>query len=162
MTGKFLVITILLTSFLAGATMYYLQVYGFYAKVDLEESKGISLVNLSTKEPEKLEVVNFQGIDADSSPIRFRACFEIKQSFDVLNEKYTIVKSLLKGTKDRPEVKIDWRIYTKNPENPLIRDLIIEGLSLARTQKEEFASIINSNNGDINFLFLALEEFLKN
>ena len=79
MTGKFLVITILLTSFLAGAAMYYLQVYGFYAKVDLEQSKGISLVNLSTKEPEKLEVVNFQGIDADSSPIRFQACFEINK-----------------------------------------------------------------------------------
>ena len=78
---------------------------------------------------------------------------------DILNEKYTIVKSLLKGTKDRPEVKIDWRIYTKNPNNPLIRDLIIEGLSLARTQKEEFASIINSNDGDINALFKLLEDF---
>ena len=64
--------------------MYYLQVYGFYAKVDLEQSKGISLVNLATLEPEKIEVVNFQGIDADSSPIRFRACFEIKQNFDIL------------------------------------------------------------------------------
>ena len=81
---------------------------------------------------------------------------------DILNEKYTIVKSLLKGTKDRPEVKIDWRIYTKNPENPLIRDLIIEGLSLARTQKEEFASILNSNNSDINVLFQTLEKFSNN
>ena len=66
---------------------------------------------------------------------------------------------MLVGTSERPEVKIDWRIYTKNPENPLIRDLIIEGLSLARTQKEEFASILNSNNGDINALFKVLEEF---
>ena len=84
------------------------------------------------------------------------------QNKEVLNENYTIVKSLLKGTAQRPEVKIDWRIYTKNSENPLIRDLIIEGLSLARTQKEEFASILSSNNGDINALFKTLEEFSKN
>jgi phospholipid transport system substrate-binding protein len=81
------------------------------------------------------------------------------QGKEVLNENYTIVNSLLIGTSDRPEVKIDWRIYTKNPDNPLIRDLIIEGLSLARTQKEEFSSILNSNDGDINALFQTLEEF---
>ena len=80
----------------------------------------------------------------------------------ILNENYTIVKSLLVKTSERPEVKIDWRIYTKDPENPLIRDLIIEGLSLARTQKEEFSSILNSNDGDINALFKTLEEFSKN
>ena len=79
-----------------------------------------------------------------------------------LNENYTIVKSLLNGNSDRPEIKIDWRVYTKNPEQPLIRDLIIEGLSLARTQKEEFASILNSNNGDITVLFKTLEEFTNN
>ena len=84
------------------------------------------------------------------------------KSKEVLNENYTIVSSLLKGTDQRPEVKIDWRIYTKNPDKPLIRDLIIEGLSLARTQKEEFASILNTNNGDINALFKTLEEFTKN
>jgi phospholipid transport system substrate-binding protein len=78
----------------------------------------------------------------------------------VLNKNYTIVNSVLVGTSERPEVKIDWRIYTKNPNNPLIRDLIIEGLSLVRTQKEEFASILNSNNGDINSLFKVLEEFI--
>ncbi len=83
-------------------------------------------------------------------------------SKDVLSENYTIVNSLLKGTSERPEVKIDWRVYTKDPENPLIRDLIIEGLSLARTQKEEFASILNSNDNDINALFETLEEFSKN
>ena len=83
-------------------------------------------------------------------------------SKEVLNENYTIVNSLLKGTSERPEVKIDWRVYTKNKENPLIRDLIIEGLSLARTQKEEFASILNSNNNDINVLFKTLEEFSQN
>jgi len=81
------------------------------------------------------------------------------QGKKVLNKNYTIVNSLLIGTTDRPEVKIDWRIYTKNPDNPLIRDLIIEGLSLARTQKEEFSSILNSNDGDINILFKTLEEF---
>ena len=80
----------------------------------------------------------------------------------VLSEKYTIVNSLLKGTKERPEIKIDWRIYTKDPENPLIRDLIIEGLSLARTQKEEFSSILSSNGGDINVLFSSLKKFINN
>ena len=78
----------------------------------------------------------------------------------VLNKNYTIVNSLLVGTSERPEVKIDWRIYTKNADNPLIRDLIIEGLSLVRTQKEEFASILNSNNDDINSLFKVLKEFV--
>ena len=78
---------------------------------------------------------------------------------EVINKNYTIVNSLLKGTNERPEIKINWRIYTKDPKNPLIRDLIIEGLSLARTQKEEFASVLNSNNGDITALFKTLEEF---
>jgi phospholipid transport system substrate-binding protein len=83
-------------------------------------------------------------------------------SKEILSENYTIVNSLLKGTSERPEVKIDWRIYTKKPDNPLIRDLIIEGLSLARTQKEEFSSILNSNDGDINALFSSLENFTNN
>jgi phospholipid transport system substrate-binding protein len=78
---------------------------------------------------------------------------------EVLNKNYTIVNSTLKATDERPEIKIDWRIYTKAPEKPLIRDLIIEGLSLARTQKEEFASVLNSNDGDIKALFKTLEEF---
>ena len=80
----------------------------------------------------------------------------------VLNKNYTIVNSILLGTAERPEVNIDWRIYTKVSNNPLIRDLIIEGLSLARTQKEEFSSILNSNAGDINALFKTLEEYSKN
>ncbi len=79
----------------------------------------------------------------------------------VLNEKYTIVNSVLVATSDRPEIKIDWRVYTKIPKEPLIRDLIIEGLSLARTQKEEFASILNSNDGDIDALFKSLRDFSK-
>ena len=78
---------------------------------------------------------------------------------EVLSDNYTIVNSLLIGTSERPEVKIDWRIYTKSKENPLIRDLIIEGLSLARTQKEEFSSILDSNDGNINALFDTLEDF---
>ena len=79
-----------------------------------------------------------------------------------INENYTIVNSLLVSTSDRPEVKIDWRVYTKNSKNPLIRDLIIEGLSLARTQKEEFASILSSNDGDIKSLFKVLRDFSSN
>ena len=82
-------------------------------------------------------------------------------SSDVVNEKYTIVKTMLLKTDKRPEVKIDWRVYTKDPNNPLIRDLIIEGLSLARTQKEEFASVLNTNNNDINALFSTLERFIE-
>ena len=78
---------------------------------------------------------------------------------EILNKNYTIVNSTLKATKERPEIKIDWRIYTKNPDQPLIRDLIIEGLSLARTQKEEFASVLSGNDGDIIALFKVLEEF---
>ena len=84
---------------------------------------------------------------------------------DVVSEKkvsdnYTIVNSVLAANKGRPEVKIDWRIYTKNPDKLLIRDLMVEGLSLARTQKEEFNSVIQNNNGDINSLFKVLEEFI--
>ena len=82
-------------------------------------------------------------------------------SQEILNENYTIVNSTLEGTEQRPEIKIDWRVYTKNTTKPLIRDLIIEGLSLARTQKEEFSSIINSNDGNIDALFKTLEEFIK-
>ena len=78
-----------------------------------------------------------------------------------LNEKYTMVSSIIVSTEQRPEVKIDWRISTKNPNNPLIINLVIEGLSLARTQKEEFSSIIQNNDGDINALFATLKEFIK-
>ena len=86
---------------------------------------------------------------------------EVKEK-EILNKNYTIVKSVLLSTAERPEVNINWRVYTKNPENPLIRDLIIEGLSLARTQKEEFSSVLNSNNGDINSLFKVLKDFSNN
>ena len=82
-------------------------------------------------------------------------------SAEKLNEKYTIVKTMLLKTDKKPEVKIDWRVYTKDPNKPLIRDLIVEGLSLARTQKEEFASILSSNNNEIDALFQKLEEFVN-
>ena len=82
-------------------------------------------------------------------------------SAEIINPKYTIVKSVLIATSKKPEVKIDWRVYTKDPENPLIRDLIVEGLSLARTQKEEFSSVIESNNGDVTKLFETLKVFIN-
>ena len=82
-------------------------------------------------------------------------------SSEIVNEKYTIVKTMLLATSKKPEVKIDWRVYTKDPNKPLIRDLIVEGLSLARTQKEEFASILSTNNNDINVLFKTLEDFIN-
>ena len=86
-------------------------------------------------------------------------------SFEVLgadqkSSNYTIVNSKITPKDGNPEIKIDWRVYTKNPEKPLIRDLIVEGLSLARTQKEEFASILSSNNNDINYLINKLDEFV--
>ena len=89
------------------------------------------------------------------------------QKFEVLeaeqkSQTYTIVSSRIVESSSQPEIKIDWRVYTKDPENPLIRDLIVEGLSLAKTQKEEFASILNSNNNDINILFSKLRDFIKN
>tara|TARA_B110000971_G_C19997534_1_gene495079 strand:- start:42 stop:641 length:600 start_codon:yes stop_codon:yes gene_type:complete len=78
------------------------------------------------------------------------------------SETYTIVSSIIAKSPSQPEIKIDWRVYTKNPSKPLVRDLIVEGLSLAKTQREEFASILNSNNDDINILFSKLEEFINN
>jgi len=88
------------------------------------------------------------------------------QKFEILgaeqkNETYTIVNSKIVESSSQPEIKIDWRVYTKDPSKPLIRDLIVEGLSLAKTQKEEFASILNSNNRDIDILFEKLEDFIK-
>ena len=90
-----------------------------------------------------------------------------EQKFEILSadqksEVYTIIKSKIIGSSSQPEIKINWRVYTKDPERPLIRDLVVEGLSLAKTQKEEFASILGSNNNDINVLFQKLEEFINN
>ena len=133
--------------------------------------KGIGLYtlgsirkNLNDKQKEKYEkLFEEYFLKSFSSRLSEYTNPEIEVfSKEVLSENYTIVNSLLKGTSERPEVKIDWRIYTKNSENPLIRDLIIEGLSLARTQKEEFASILSSNDNDINALYTTLENFSKN
>ena len=126
-------------------------------------SLGSHRKNLSDiKKKEYLEIFEeyflktFASRLAEFTDPKIRVDFQKK-----LNEKYTMVYSVLVATEKRPEIKIDWRIYTKTEDNPLIRDLIIEGLSLARTQKEEFASIIQGNDGDINALFSTLREFIK-
>ena len=151
---------------------------------DLTKKEKIDKLKLIAKETVDIRGIGFYTLGAirrnlsDNEKIKYSELFEsyFLKSFssrlseytnpeidvqdkEVLNEKYTIVNSILKATNERPEIKITWRVYTKDPTNPLIRDLIIEGLSLARTQKEEFASILNSNNNDINALFKVLEEF---
>ena len=131
------------------------------------DANNANLLAISSKDDNKLEKYSelFKCYFLKSFSSRLSEYTNPKievQSKEILNDNYTIVKSLLIGTPERPEVKIDWRVYTKNPHNPLIRDLIIEGLSLARTQKEEFSSILNSNDSDINALFKTLEEFSKN
>ncbi len=130
---------------------------GFY-------SLGSARKNLDNKQKEKYsELFEKYFLKSFSSRLAEYTNPEIEVTGkEVLNKNYTIVNSILIATSERPEVKIDWRIYTKNPNNPLIRDLIIEGLSLARTQKEEFSSILNSNNGNIDILFKTLEEFSNN
>ena len=124
---------------------------GKYRK-DLNESQLKEYLNLF----EKYFLKSFTSRLTDYSDPKIEVI-----GVEVLNPKYTIVKSLLLATDKKPEVKIDWRVYTKNPDKPLIRDLIVEGLSLARTQKEEFASVIESNNGDVKKLFSTLKEFVN-
>ena len=134
-----------------------IQGIGFY-------TLGPERKNLSNKEKEKYLIL-FEKYFLKSFSNRLSEYTNPKidvMNKEVLNKNYTIVNSILRGTKERPEIKIDWRIYTKNPENPLIRDLIIEGLSLARTQKEEFSSILASNNNEIKALFKTLEDFSNN
>jgi len=134
-----------------------IQGIGFY-------SLGTARKNLSNNQKERyLNLFENYFLKSFSSRLSEYTNPKINvESKKVINENYTIVNSVLISTADRPQVKIDWRIYTKNPKEPLIRDLIIEGLSLARTQKEEFASILNSNDGDIKVLFETLENFSKN
>ena len=154
---------------------------------NISKDEKISKLKLIAKETVDIEGVGFYSLGAarknlnDSQKKAYSELFEkyFLKSFssrlaeytnpeikvkdkEVLSENYTIVTSILVGTSERPEVNIDWRVYTKNPNNPLIRDLIIEGLSLARTQREEFLSILNSNDGDINILFSTLSNFSKN
>ena len=130
---------------------------GFY-------SLGATRKNLDNNQKEKYsELFEAYFLKSFSSRLAEYTNPEIDvKNKEVLNANYTIVNSILIATSERPEVKIDWRIYTKNPESPLIRDLIIEGLSLARTQKEEFNSVLQSNNNDITELFKILESFIKN
>tara|TARA_B100001057_G_C22349718_1_gene756518 strand:- start:15 stop:599 length:585 start_codon:yes stop_codon:yes gene_type:complete len=130
---------------------------GFYSLGSARKNIDENQINIYNKLFEDYFLKSFSSRLAEYTNPKI----EVK-SKEVLNKNYTIVNSILISTPERPEVKIDWRVYTKNPDSPLIRDLIIEGLSLARTQKEEFASIISSNDGDINALFKTLEEFSKN
>ena len=130
---------------------------GFYSLGSTRKSLNDSQLNIYSDLFEKYFLKSFASRLAEYTNPEI----EVKDK-EILNKNYTIVNSILVGTSERPEIKIDWRVYTKDPENPLIRDLIIEGLSLARTQKEEFSSILNSNNNDINSLFRTLEEFYKN
>ena len=134
-----------------------IQGIGFY-------TLGPERKNLSNEEKEKYLIL-FEKYFLKSFSNRLSEYTNPKidvMNKEVLNKNYTIVNSILRGTKERPEIKIDWRIYTKNPENPLVRDLIIEGLSLARTQKEEFSSILASSNNEIKALFKTLEDFSNN
>ena len=135
--------------------------------VDIE---GISLYSLGTyrKEISKEQLVRYKMVFRNyflksfSSRLAEYTDPEIEvKGKKYLNEKYTIVNSVLVATSNRPEVNIDWRVYTKNPSNPVIRDLIIEGLSLARTQREEFNSVIQNGDGDIQILFSNLRKFIK-
>ena len=130
---------------------------GFYSLGSTRKSLNDSQLNIYSDLFEKYFLKSFASRLAEYTNPEI----EVKDK-EILNKNYTIVNSILVGTSERPEIKIDWRVYTKNPENPLIRDLIIEGLSLARTQKEEFGSILNSNDSDINILFNTLENFIQN
>merc|ERR1711991_792846 len=131
-----------------------IELQNYYQKIFQKRKKILKLKKIAE------ETVDIKGIGLYTLGSARKSLNEEQKK--TLNENYTIVNSLLVAKDDRPEVKIDWRIYTKDPDNPLIRDLIIEGLSLARTQKEEFSSILNSNDGDINALFKILKEFTQN
>ena len=149
------------------------QKYKFIEKIALENvdinALGLYTLGELRKSTEKKTILKYQKTFEKYflKSLTSRLSDYSSSKFEVVNEdkkssNYTIVSSKVIPSKGEPEIKIDWRIYTKNPEKPLIRDLIVEGLSLARTQKEEFASILNSNNNDINTLIEKLEEFLNN
>ena len=130
---------------------------GLYTLGELRKSTDKSILNRYQQIFQKYFLKSLTSRLTDYSSNKFEVIGAEKKS-----SKYTIVESKIVTSENQPEIKINWRIYTKNPEKPLIRDLIVEGLSLARTQKEEFASILNSNNNDINILIIKLEEFLDN
>ncbi len=149
------------------------QKKAFIEKVALENvdinALGLYTLGELRKSSDKADIFNYQKSFqkyflksltsrlSDYSSSKFEILGEDKKS-----SNYTIINSKIIPSDGGPEIKIDWRIYTKNPEKPLIRDLIVEGLSLARTQKEEFSSILSSNNNDINKLIYKLEEFVNN
>ena len=130
---------------------------GLYTLGELRKSADKANLEKYQRTFEKYFLKSLTSRLTDYSSNKFEVISSEKKSTN-----YTIVKSKIAKSENQPEIKIDWRIYTKNPEKPLIRDLIVEGLSLARTQKEEFASILSSNNNDINILITKLEEFLNN
>tara|TARA_A100001011_G_scaffold374041_1_gene434109 strand:+ start:691 stop:1287 length:597 start_codon:yes stop_codon:yes gene_type:complete len=133
-----------------------IKALGMYTLGDLRKSLDTSKLNQYNIAFERYFLKSLTSRLSDYSSNKF----EVLEA-EIKNSNYTIVKSKIVENSDQPEIKIDWRIYTKDKLRPLIRDLIVEGLSLARTQKEEFASILNSNNNDINFLIQKLEEFVK-
>jgi len=129
---------------------------GMYTLGELRKSTDEEMIKKYQKAFEKYFLKSLTNRFTDYSSSKFEVLEADKKS-----SNYTTVKSKLTGSDKQPEIKIDWRVFTKNPEKPLIRDLIVEGLSLARIQKEEFSSILNSNNNDINILILQLNEFVK-
>ena len=130
---------------------------GLYTLGELRKSSNKQTLSLYQKSFEKYFLKTLTSRLTDYSSSKFEVV-----SVDKKSSNYTIVNSKVIPEDGSPEIKIDWRIYTKNQDKPLIRDLIVEGLSLARTQKEEFASILNSNNNDINILISKLGEFANN
>tara|TARA_B100001093_G_scaffold445307_1_gene448883 strand:- start:46 stop:642 length:597 start_codon:yes stop_codon:yes gene_type:complete len=130
---------------------------GLYTLGELRKSSGEQAITKYQKSFEKYFLKSLTSRLTDYSSSEFSIL-----SVDKKSSNYTIVNSNITPKDGSPEIKINWRVYTKNPDKPLIRDLIVEGLSLARTQKEEFASILNSNNNDINILISKLEEFANN
>ena len=145
----------------------------FIEKIALENvdinALGLYTLGELRKSSEKQNIINYQKSFEKYflKSLTSRLTDYSSSKFEVLgvdkkSSNYTIINSKVTPDNGGPEIKIDWRVYTKDPEKPLIRDLIVEGLSLARTQKEEFASILNSNNNDINILIVKLKEFVKN
>ena len=130
---------------------------GLYTLGELRKSSNKDDISNYQKSFKKYFLKSLTSRLTDYSSSKFEILGEEKKSAN-----YTIIKSKISPTDGGPEIKIDWRVYTKNPEKPLIRDLIVEGLSLARTQKEEFASILNSNNNEIKVLIKRLDEFVNN
>ena len=130
---------------------------GLYTLGEIRKSTDKSMLKAYQKTFENYFLKTLTSYLTDYSSTKFEVI-----AAEVKSSNYTMVQSRIRGDDNQPEIKIDWRVYTKNPDKPLIRDLIIEGLSLARTQKEEFASILNSNNNDIKILISKLDEFVKN